>query len=623
MPRYQALITYLVLLVGVHSDAVAQLQLPPWSEIQTLAEDAPQTTPETVWQRLQQGEGRALSRANQIIPGALGQPHWAGFGWNADGGKTVTYWLSLQSPTLDTAQLWWRHELGPWVTQPQLQQTQALSLGSGHLFAVWPIEIPAQGHTDVLVRIQGVNRVQFPLVLQTPAEFLQQQQRLCLFMGGVLAVPWVVVFYVLTVMRSFANPSLPLFLAMAVCETVGAFWISGLMNLCWPWLDRAQAGWVGSLAYGLLMVLSIHHARAFLRTDLYALKTDQWLRWGAWCWWLGLPALLAFDNAAVRMVLLYAGTLLSLCLLVLAWQSYMRYRRAYVAMYIAVWLVYLLSVVVYWLYRWYEWPLIITLGIQFVQGAVVATLLGWSGCLQVLQHRHALQLRLDRNTERSRLYAAAQHDLWQPLQSMQLYARMLMSASSAQQVHLLKGLQLASLYVDDFMHSLRYLADDKAHSLHPRQDQDCDLAGLLSEVLQEFQPFAHLRQVELRSRLVRASVRVHVPSLQRMVRNFLSNALRYGSAGGKILLGTRRQGGLLWVWCVDNGQGMTPAQAQACLKAFALPAQNDSIPQSLGLGLYSVKQLSLQMDTPLRLITSKGKGVAIGVGLRLTSPRPS
>ena len=40
-------------------------------------------------------------------------------------------------------------------------------------------------------------------------------------------------------------------------------------------------------------------------------------------------------------------------------------------------------------------------------------------------------------------------------------------------------------------------------------------------------------------------------------RNLLSNALRYGSAGGKILLGTRPQGELLWLWCIDNGQGMT------------------------------------------------------------------
>jgi hypothetical protein len=41
------------------------------------------------------------------------------------------------------------------------------------------------------------------------------------------------------------------------------------------------------------------------------------------------------------------------------------------------------------------------------------------------------------------------------------------------------------------------------------------------------------------------------------------------------------------------------------------------------LGLYSIKQLSVQMNTPVRLHSFIGKGTAIGVGLRLTSPRPS
>jgi signal transduction histidine kinase len=420
-------------------------------------------------------------------------------------------------------------------------------------------------------------------------------------------------------MRSFANPSLPIFLAMAVCETVGALWISGLMCLYWPWLERKQAALWGSMAYGLLMALSVHHARAFLRSSAYDPWADRCLRWGAWCWWLGLPTLVMVDSAGMRSALLYAGSVHSACLLYLAWRSYVRYKRAYMAMYVAVWVVYLLSVGVYWLYRWFEWPLVTTLGAQFVQGAVVATLLGWSGCLQVLQHRHALQVHLERSLERSRLYAAAQHDLWQPLQSMQLYARSLMAASVDQQTHLLKGLQLASLYVDDFMHSLRYLADGKVHALSDNQYQDCLLDSVLSDVLQEFKPYAQMRQVQLRCRTGRQSVRVHVPSLQRIVRNLLSNALRYGSAGGKILLGTRPQGELLWLWCIDNGQGMTPEQTAACFQAFASVERDAHIPQSLGLGLYSVKQLSLQMNSPLRLHTQPGKGVAIAVGLQLTS----
>ena len=251
---------------------------------------------------------------------------------------------------------------------------------------------------------------------------------------------------------------------------------------------------------------------------------------------------------------------------------------------------------------------------------MVAALLGWSGCMQVVQLRQGLQLRLHRHQEQSRLYAAAQHDLWQPLQSMQLYAKSLSGASGQQQAHLLRGMQLASFYVDDFMHSLRHLADDKTRVLDAGQLQAHTLADFLKDLIQEFTPMALMSNVRLRSRMGAQSVWLHPPILQRMVRNMLSNALRHGSSGGKILLGTRRQGDMLWFWCIDKGEGMSPKQRDACFEAFATNGEAQYIPQSLGLGLYSIKQLSLQMNTPIRLHSQAGKGTAIGVGLRLTSP---
>jgi signal transduction histidine kinase len=254
---------------------------------------------------------------------------------------------------------------------------------------------------------------------------------------------------------------------------------------------------------------------------------------------------------------------------------------------------------------------------------MVAALLGWSGCMQVVQRRQGLQLRLQRHREQSRLYAAAQHDLWQPLQSMQLYAKSLARASGKQQAHLLQGLQLASFYVDDFMHSLRHLADDKTRVLDACQLQAQSLADLLKDLLQEFTPMAHLSKVKLRSRISAQPVWVHSPTLQRMVRNMLSNALRHGASGGKILLATRRQGDVMWLWCIDKGEGMSQRQLDACFEAFASHGDAQHIPQGLGLGLYSIKQLSLQMDTPIRLYSQAGKGTSIGVGLRLTSPRPT
>jgi len=606
--------------LGHAGDNAAGLQ-PAWSSLVAVAEDSPDALPDVQWQRIASGEGVAVQRGSQIIVAPMGQAYWAGFSLSAAHLPASSYWLSLQSPTLDSAQLWWRSANGPWTAQAQLQHAQPMSFGSGQLFAVWQLDIPANSTINVLVRTQGVNRMQFPLVLQSPSEFLQQQQGLYLLMGAVLAVPWVVVFYVLTMMRSLFHPWLVFFLAMAVFETVGALWVSGLMSVLWPWLDRFQAARLGSMSYGVLMALSIHHARAFLRTPQYDLDWDKGLRFAAVCWWLALPLVALFYSSWMRSALLYLGTWHSLWMLALAWRTYRRHPRPYIAIYVWVWGVYLLSVAVYWLFRWFEWPLITTLGAQFVQGSVVATLLGWSACLQVLQHRQGMQMILRVNTERSRLYAAAQHDLWQPLQSMQLYARNLLGAKPAQQAHLLEGLQLASSYVDDFMHSLRHLAQDQAKPIDPSQFQSVLLGELLKDTLSEFEVLAAMRDVQLRTRLSPRCVWVHPLSLQRLVRNLLSNALRYGASGGKVLLGTRSQGELLWLWCIDRGEGMSQAQLQACFKAFNINGDAAPVPQSLGLGLFSVKQLALHMQTPVLVRSQQGQGVAIGIGLLMTAPR--
>jgi signal transduction histidine kinase len=232
-----------------------------------------------------------------------------------------------------------------------------------------------------------------------------------------------------------------------------------------------------------------------------------------------------------------------------------------------------------------------------------------------------MQMLLRVNTERSRLYAAAQHDLWQPLQSMQLYARSLSGAKPAQQAHLLEGLQLASSYVDDFMHSLRHLAQDQAKPIDSSQFQCISLGALLRDTLSEFQALAAMRDVQLRTRLSHRCVWVHPLSLQRLVRNLLSNALRYGASGGKVLLDTRSEGEILWLWCIDRGEGMSQSQLDACFQAFNVNDDSAPVPQSLGLGLFSVKQLASQMQTPVRVRSQVGQGVSIGIGLTMTPPR--
>ena len=585
-----------------------------WTQLRIVVDQSAQFTPEQAWTSTQANDAITLQQANQVLAAPNAPPHWAGFRLPPNPDAAQALWLSLKSPTQDHSQVWVREGEQAWQAWPDMQQR---GLGS-YLFPVWILPAPSHHNIDVLIRLEGVNRIQFPVDLQAPANFVQQHWRLMLLMGAVLAVPLLLVLYALSLMPHLSSPALWLFVLMALCEIVCASWISGLLCLLWPDLSRAQAAVVGSFSYWVLFVASIHHAQLFLSTAQRHPLAHQCLKLGAWLWYLLVPLCAWLQPSWLRTLLLVGGSVHATCMMGLAWRSWRLSPSTQRALFASMWLVYVTSVVVYWLYRVFEWPLFTTLGVQFVQGAVMASLMGWSACLQVIQQRMDLQRSVGISQARHRWYAAVQHDLWQPLQSLQLFAKALLKASPQKRSSLVAAMQLASQAVDDFMQHLRYWADEEP-PVHPvnHRTQDLWVADLLRPLVDEFQPLASMRHVVLRHPPCRARVRVNLHAAQRMLRNLLSNALQYTPAGGRVLLGCKRQGSLLWILCMDNGSGMNSQAAQDCFNAFTRLAPDDEGVHHLGLGLFSVKQLALQHQMPTRLHSVEGRGTVIGFGVFL------
>lgn len=585
-----------------------------WTQLRIIPDVHASFTPDEAWRQTQSDQAIALHQAHQVVAAANSPPYWAGFSLKATQFAGNDLWLSLKSPTQDQSQVWVRLDDGPWQTWPDLQER-----GQGHyLFPVWVLPKPAQHPIDVLVRLQGVNRMQFPLDLQTAPSFMRQHGLLLLMMGGILAVPLLLVLYAVSLTPRLNSPLLGLFVLMALAEIVCASWISGLLCFLCPWMTRAQAALVGSFSYWVLFVVSIHHARVFLKTTLHHPGIDQALRLGAWFWCAVLPLCFVLQPAWLRSLLLMGGSVHVSIMMLLAYRSWRRLPTTQLTLFASMWFVYVTSVMVYWFYRWFEWPLFTTLGIQFVQGALMASLMGWSACLQVIQQRLDLQQRVSISQARHRWYSAAQHDLWQPLQSIQLFARALLQVGPEKRSGLVAALQLASQSVDDYMHHLRYWADEEKPA-HPSttQLQWMTAEELLSPLVREFSALAQMRHVVLRYVPCHAMVHVNVLSVNRMVRNLVANALQYTPAGGRVLLGCKRQGSLLWLLCLDNGSGMNSIEAQNCFNAFTRLKPDDEGALHLGLGLFSVKLLAQQHQMPTRLHSVEGRGTVVGFGMRL------
>ena len=589
-----------------------------WLNLRIVPDPSGNLTPEQAWMRSQNSHSVRLTHASQVLAPANSAPHWAAWRMSSASATQLPLWLSLQSPTQDHSELWIRFENGPWQWQAPLHEVTSLGLGSGQLFPTWPIYDTTYRQIDLLVRIEGVNRVQFPLVLQTPQQFMQQHLKLCLMIGLVLSAPVLVALYALTFLSVLTSRTLRWFVLLVVLELVSASWVCGLMNLLWPEITRVQAAWWGQAAYGVLFGVSIYHAQSFMQTDKHHPRLHTALHLAAGVWWMVLCASIHVWPQHLRSVLLFGGSLHALMLLFISLWFYRQRQSLNRAVFVSVWVIYLVGMLVYWLFRTMEWPLITTLGAHFLQGALVASVLGWSACMQVIHQRNQLNLDMQISRERGRWFAAAHHDLWQPMQSLLLYAKAMLHAAPHRYPKLQAGMHLASQSVDDFMGYLRFWSDGiDIETLKPVINDQLSADELLRPLVEEMRLLAEQQHVMLRFRSSFCQVSVETTQVRRMVRNLLTNALRHTQAGGSVLLGCRKQSGRLWIWCMDNGLGMSPAQVNACFEAFTQFEKTEHAMQTLGLGLYSFRHLAEQMQLQVQLESQLGKGTMIGFAVPL------
>jgi len=114
--------------------------------------------------------------------------------------------------------------------------------------------------------------------------------------------------------------------------------------------------------------------------------------------------------------------------------------------------------------------------------------------------------------------------------------------------------------------------------------------------------------------------------VERIVRNLVSNAIRYTNDGG-VLVCARTRGNklLLQVW--DTGIGIKEADRERVFDEFVQLHDASAAPdphqrKGLGLGLAIVSRLSALMNAPLTLRSVSGKGTVFTLEVPQGRPRP-
>ena len=105
--------------------------------------------------------------------------------------------------------------------------------------------------------------------------------------------------------------------------------------------------------------------------------------------------------------------------------------------------------------------------------------------------------------------------------------------------------------------------------------------------------------------------------LEQMIRNLLSNALKY-TEHGKVLLGCRRRDGMLLIKVGDTGVGIPTEELQAIFDEYhQLNNAARERSRGLGLGLSIVQRLGNMLGHRVRVRSRPGKGSVFTIEVKL------
>ena len=255
-----------------------------------------------------------------------------------------------------------------------------------------------------------------------------------------------------------------------------------------------------------------------------------------------------------------------------------------------------------------------------LSAAMVVVLLAIPAYVSVLVSRlHAASQRLQEargeaeaaNVAKTKFLAAASHDLRQPMQALSMYASVLeQRLSDAGTQRVVHGIKLSVTNLEQMFDSLLDISKIESGVIKPNIVA-FPLMPLIEQVVEAERALAAHKNLELRAVPTSASVKSDPALLERMLKNLVTNAIRY-TQRGKIIIGCRRQcGGWLRLDVVDSGIGIALEEQERIFDEYYQLSGNSA--QGLGLGLPIVKSLGELLGHKVGVKSAPGRGSVFSI----------
>jgi signal transduction histidine kinase/CheY-like chemotaxis protein len=213
------------------------------------------------------------------------------------------------------------------------------------------------------------------------------------------------------------------------------------------------------------------------------------------------------------------------------------------------------------------------------------------------------------NAMKSRFLAAASHNLRQPIQTLNaLLAILRRTRKDDESDAYLEAMTQAVHNMESMLGTLLDLHRLEAGAIEP-QRQDTTLDGVLAHLRSEFTYVASAKSLSLEIPQAVPAVHTDPHLLQEILRNFISNAIKY-TPTGSVRLEHREDGNAVIITVADTGPGIPPPYLKRIFEAFyrtpdaVIGDANDG----LGLGLSIAEQLARILGHALEVDSRPGGG---------------
>jgi len=229
---------------------------------------------------------------------------------------------------------------------------------------------------------------------------------------------------------------------------------------------------------------------------------------------------------------------------------------------------------------------------------------------------------------KSRFLAAASHDLRQPLQALRLYLSAInMRIDDKKTLQLCQKMHLSLDAMGELLESLLDLSSLESGNVKA-DIQEVKLTNITDRIISGNYPQAIAKGLDFNSQIDDVIVKTDPALLERILENFVTNAVRY-TREGSIKFSTQLKMETIHISISDSGIGIPKSDLPTVFDEY-YQLNNDVRDRSkgLGLGLSIVKHLSRILDHEISAESNEGEGscfsIIVPLGTKNNAPlRPN